>query len=1119
MSLDNIQLDIIVTLQGSQAIRNAVSQLNDVSRAANSVRERSQAVRSVNLSQIKSWDDLREGLAAVEQKYDAVYRAGMHLTMMGQGLVSISEKIIRTGMGIVNTYEGYDLMLRRGAVALNTNEKWQRKLDSAIQKTAQTIGLQNPEEVAEGYYIWGAAAGMVVDSQKELDQITEVVQKTMIATAMAGGTLEGNLNGVYGVLSQFNMPMERAGEVTEILALMTERTAAQFPDLINSLSYIGPLADQLGVKFEDVTSILGLLADAGQKGSRAGRGLAMIIEGLSAPSGPAGEALDGLIQRTHGLSAAWEDVVFPKGEFIGMRDMLIEMALAAEDMTDAERGRFFATAFTNNATRALIPLVKDQIELNKKAAASGKKITSVLDQQKYATDGAAHFFEIMKEKALDSITAIKGRLEAKLFPTLQIMAKTIMKMALPTIEWLGDMALKFARFLKQNPQLVKFAVRVAAFGAAITAAAGVVFLLAGAVVTLIANMGNFFMGIGRVLGPFALLIGLFVAFGVAVWNNVRGIKDAIKNFVDAVADFWSALAGDGEEFKDIWTGMWDAVREAAETAVGIIADVLNTLADGLRAISENETAMGFIRGAVGVFIRFKTVLTTGAAAWAAIWAIGRAIRFLVAALKILSGYSMLAGMIRALAGAFVLFRAAVAAGGIVAGIQALAAMMGGPLLLSIVSVTIALGPILLIIAGVAAAIALLALAWENNWFGIRDIVANVVNFFTQTLFPLIGEWVAGVIQFFADLGSNVIGFIGQVIEFVGQLPGKIAEWFTSIAETMLGFISSIPGKIVEGIQWLVDNIGYLFGLLVGNIIGFFLFLVVKAVKFGVDFVGGIIDWIAKLPGRVANWFGTLWNNLSAWFGTAVPTVGGWAGDIVTGIVDWVIKLPGRVMEWFGTLWDNLSTWFIELVPKVSAWMQNVIEKILDWFAKLPGRAITAVGDLVGMLKDFFVKLPGRIWDALLGLGGAIVEGLWKGISDLAGWFGRQVEGFVKGIIDGVAGWLGIASPSKVFADFGQYMVQGLAVGIDKDHSAVTALRRYTDDLMGVAARTNLGISAGLEGAEAGISVNTDGTKRLLIELDLKSSDGSISDSNLEQLKAVLTGSDLVRALERMAEAG
>ena len=167
----------------------------------------------------------------------------------------------------------------------------------------------------------------------------------------------------------------------------------------------------------------------------------MVIEGMSAPSGPAGEALDGLIQRTHGLSAAWEDVIFPKGEFVGMRDMLIEMARAAEGMTDAERGRFYATAFTNNATRALIPLIEDQIDLNKEAARTGREVSSVLDQQKYATDGAGHFFEVMKEKALGSITAIKGRLEAAFFPVLQQIATRIMTMAIPVMEFLGDIEL------------------------------------------------------------------------------------------------------------------------------------------------------------------------------------------------------------------------------------------------------------------------------------------------------------------------------------------------------------------------------------------------------------------------------------------------------------------------------------------------------------------------------------------------------------------------------------------------------------------------------------------------------------------------------------------------------
>lgn len=1117
VSLDNIQLDIVVTLQGSQNIRNAVQALDRVSRATNGVRDSSNRLQPVTLNEAKTWDGLTQALSRVETRYDAVFRAGAHMSMMGRGLIDSADQIARATLGIVGAYEGYDTMLRRGAVALNVNEEWQERLDEAIQKTAVTIGGLSPEEIAEGYYIWGAAAGMVVDTQEELSTISEIVEDTMIATAMAGGTLEGNLNGVFGVISQFNLPMSSASDVVKTLGLMTERTAAQFPDLISSMSYIGPLAESLGITFEDVTSILGVLADAGQKGSRAGRGLSMVIEGMSAPSGPAGDALDGLIQRTHGLSAAWGDVIFPEGEFIGMRDMLIEMAKAADGMTDAERGRFYATAFTNNATRALIPLIEDQIDLNREAAASGREYTSVLDEQKYATDGAAEFFETMRDKFLGSITSIRTRLENSFFPIIQAIATNIMEMALPVIDVVGEMALKFADWLKANPELVQMAVRIAGITAVAMAGAGILFSLGGAIMYLIGNLGVFFQGIGRILGPFGLLIGLFVGFGVAIWNNVGGIKDAIKNFADAAAELFTAIVGDGEGFRAAWEGVWNGIRDAVDWVVTQVAEVLNTMADAMRELAKNKEFTAFMQEAITIFLQFRGTIMTLFMAGAALWAAGRALSFFIGMLKILTGYTMIAGTIRSIAMAFSILKMAFAGTTLLGGLSAFIQIMTAG--------QIALSPMILLIGGIALAVGLLIAAFAFNWFGIRDIVEGVVDWFVNTAFPAIGE-------FFSNLVTTVGDAIAAVIDWFAQLPGRIGEFLTMVWEAITGWIGSVVDAIGGFITTVAEAIGtfladiaenwdYYLGYVLGLLIGFFVKGLITVVEFGVNFITAVVDFLVKLPGRFADWLGQTWTDVSTWFTNFIASVGTWMSDMIEKITEWISKAPGRFMTWLGQVWTDVQEWFGQFITDTADWASDTVDGIVDFFKRLPGRVVNGIRILVGKMKTFLEELPGKIWDAVVGIGTAIIDGVWKGIQDAWQGFWDSVHDFFSGIIDGVKDALGIDSPSKVFAEIGEYMIQGMAVGIKSDQSAKRALSGYANSLIGIAEGTTLGFSAGLDGfAEAGgISVTSDATKSVRIELDLTSSDGSYDDATLEQLKAALTGSDLVRALEHMAEAG
>jgi len=71
-----------------------------------------------------------------------------------------------------------------------------------------------------------------------------------------------------------------------------------------------------------------------------------------------------------------------------------------------------------------------------------------------------------------------------------------------------------------------------------------------------------------------------------------------------------------------------------------------------------------------------------------------------------------------------------------------------------------------------------------------------------------------------------------------------------------------------------------------------------------------------------------------------------------------------------------------------------------------------------------------------GIGKAIVEGVYKGISDNEPWFRSQVTAFFKKIVGNVKDSLGIASPSKVFAEIGKNMAEGVGVGFEREMDTV-----------------------------------------------------------------------------------
>jgi hypothetical protein len=110
---------------------------------------------------------------------------------------------------------------------------------------------------------------------------------------------------------------------------------------------------------------------------------------------------------------------------------------------------------------------------------------------------------------------------------------------------------------------------------------------------------------------------------------------------------------------------------------------------------------------------------------------------------------------------------------------------------------------------------------------------------------------------------------------------------------------------------------------------------------------------------------------------------------------------------------------------------NVWEAIKN-FAKDAWDAIKSFGSRVdGFVKDVisdFKALPG----AMLSVGSDIVSGIWRGIQSMAGWLKNKVFDFFGNLVPSWAKKvLGIGSPSKVFARYGRFIVEGLAVGIER----------------------------------------------------------------------------------------
>lgn len=150
--------------------------------------------------------------------------------------------------------------------------------------------------------------------------------------------------------------------------------------------------------------------------------------------------------------------------------------------------------------------------------------------------------------------------------------------------------------------------------------------------------------------------------------------------------------------------------------------------------------------------------------------------------------------------------------------------------------------------------------------------------------------------------------------------------------------------------------------------------------------------------------------------------------LVNGILDNIDLLIDCTLE----LIDVVVNKLIENLPKlIDGGIRLIIALGIGLIEAIP-QLVGKIPEIITAIIEGFASGASRILD----IGKNIVEGVWQGIKNAAKWLKDKVFGFFDDIIGGVKDFLGISSPSKVFAGIGGFMAEGLGEGFDDQFKSV-----------------------------------------------------------------------------------
>lgn len=205
--------------------------------------------------------------------------------------------------------------------------------------------------------------------------------------------------------------------------------------------------------------------------------------------------------------------------------------------------------------------------------------------------------------------------------------------------------------------------------------------------------------------------------------------------------------------------------------------------------------------------------------------------------------------------------------------------------------------------------------------------------------------------------------------------------------------------------------------------------------------------IKKVWSTVTGWFSNLWGGIKAGAGKA------WEGikNTINKAREGVQKAWGSVKGWFSNLWGN-----------VKSGISNAWGGIKDWFSNL--QPVEWMRDAWENVGTFFENLGPRFYE----WGKNLLQGLWNGITSMVDKIVEGMKNIGRRIANGFKSILGINSPSRLFAEYGLNITQGLVVGLDRGGAIV---ENATE---GVAMQATRGITQSMQSSTVNTSTIVGG---------------------------------------------
>ena len=516
---------------------------------------------------------------------------GGNIENAGKKLLPVTATVTALGTASVKTAADFESSMSKVAAVSGASGK---ELED-LTKKAREMGSKTKFSASEA----AEAMNYMAMAGWKTEDMLSGIEGVMNLAAASGEDLATTSDIVTDALTAFGLSAQDSGHFADVLAAASSNANTNVSMMGETFKYAAPIAGALGFSVEDTAEAIGLMANAGIKGSQAGTSLRTIMTNLSGDVKICGQNIGEVTIATTNADGSMRD----------LSDILADCRVAFSGLSESEQAAAAEALVGKNAMSGFLALMN---------ASEGdiSKLSGAIDN---CNGAAQNMADIMNDNLEGQLTILKSQ--------LQELAISFGEILLPAVKKIVGWIQGFINVLNSLPDGVKETIVTIAL---IAAALGPVLIIVGKVISAIGTIMTIIPKLAGVINaakgviaafnavcaanPYVLIIAAIVALVAAfiyLWNNCEEFRqfwidlwEGIKEIAIAV---WEAL-------KEFFKAAWEFIKTTAETVWNALASFFTSLWEGIK------NTFTTVVNAISTFLTtmWNTIKTVATTVWTAI---------------------------------------------------------------------------------------------------------------------------------------------------------------------------------------------------------------------------------------------------------------------------------------------------------------------------------------------------------------------------------------------------------------------------------------------------------------------------------------------------------------------